>query len=868
MPTVPRVQGPQVGVSEGNAFRPMGFEVPTLPDQTKQIRQGVRKGLTALDKLIEQQDEARVTVALTELRKHAIDVESGDNGFRKLLGENALMPDDDGVGLVDRVDTDMHQFGDGLMARLNDRQRKLFTERAQPIYLSSYGSVSQHVRDQGVAYAQNQTQASIDQWIESGAAYAGQSDKMAMANQGILEDVERLAQLQGLSEEQKANLLRKSQSGLYMNSIAAIMSNADMNPNVAYQALGVLQNHSREMLASDVVKAKATINGYLDIVRADESARRVVEGTITDPTMVGYMKAIADASGSGATPEAIRKSASSIYHHTIIPMESGGRQMGDDGYVLTEKRGGEASKDLWRYGAAKVPIDKAREAAESRGIKFDEKMFLKDAGYNKMVGEYYFQDLTTHYAGDMDKTFAAYYTGMADVDKAVEESMEAGDGNWVSRLGKDAQDYLAKAKEAYRHAMTPTVIDGNGEKVNALSGDYAKAKSAHMWMTENQYLERLLAVDQRARVDPKWRERCMQVIENRVNREKQSYVQAQNNLMIQAQNALYNGNGAIQSIPVGVWQQLDYNQQEALQTLGKKIRNRDESTDWKKYNELMSEDGMVLAMNEQEMMLARSEIGNDEAWSAFRNRYYKLHSKTNAALDESAVRKQQAASGNIQADYADISTSSLDEALKFALGEDANDQLGDKHSAKWQSAITGFRLYVASIAQGKGQEMKGINLETLAKDFVSLQLPVTGFWGPTEKPLYAVKASDFKSMGPTSSKGVLTQLAERKWKAKWGDMPHEVSDNEILDVVHELFTLRSPDIPSVDTLELDEALWNYSAEQYKKQNGGREPTVADNLRLYIMNFEQGVEVPTETEDELPVSPDWGSGEYSNLWSID
>ena len=139
MPQIPTYQ-PQV-TARPIPYRPFSTEIPRVPDSG--IGDTIRRASAAVDKVAEriqtEQDDARVTAALTALRRHAIETQNGENGYAKLLGENALTADNEGRGLIERVDTDMHDFGSGLASELTPRQQKLFNEKAQPIYMEVDG---------------------------------------------------------------------------------------------------------------------------------------------------------------------------------------------------------------------------------------------------------------------------------------------------------------------------------------------------------------------------------------------------------------------------------------------------------------------------------------------------------------------------------------------------------------------------------------------------------------------------------------------------------------------------------------------------------------------------------------------------------
>ena len=829
MPTVPRVQGPQVGVSEGNAFRPMGFEVPTLPDQTKQIRQGVTKGLTALDKLIEQQDEARVTAALTELRKHAIDVESGDNGFRKLLGENALMPDDDGVGLVDRVDTNMHQFGDGLMAKLNDRQRKLFTERAQPIYLASYGSASQHVRDQGIAYAQNQTQASIDQWIESGAAYAGQHDKLAMANQGILEDVERLAQLQGLSEEQKANLLRKSQSGLYMNSIAAIMSNADMNPNVAYQALGVLQNHSREMLASAVVKAKTAINKALEVLDKSRAIEGFLQAGEASRSQISQDYGNLIRSGTSSNEA---KNIVDAWHYGVLPEVSAG---GHQTVVNTQTpTGAQAGKSEWRYGGSQMTVEAAMDVAKRHGISWDEKRFTTDRNYNQMLGFLGYTDKVTKYAGDQTMAMASWFGSDDMVFSATREAGKDGNAaNWFTYLPKKVQEQVTSAQS--RMNEMSEVRDLTGKKMSAFSPEYAMR--AQRWQTSEQAREYFKATNVRAAANPQYLDELVTGFITRQNQMKASYAQEQSNRMASVLDILWQTNGDMTKIPPSMLSGLDVNQINELNKKAKSLALNEQASDpWVK-SRLLTDDEYLLALPVDALKTyAMGSLSRDD-FETVMYRRSQLQQAQIVANDTARQNMRDATVGKLNPDFAP-SMSDVRAALRLVPGYAKMVEDSPQAAAQYEMVVM-EEMTRQGMAQGSAiKDPLTLNqrVAQLTRNLVNIDDP--------ESPAFALQLDDLPNASRSDAHSVLNEIT-RNWLAGQGidRDPTDVERQYVLSTI----MIRRENLPFVipPTVTFDDALSRKIDADYRAKHNGQPMPKLQKLQAYFIERARGTVVNTE-----------------------
>ena len=273
MAQVPNYGGHQVMLSIFG-YKPVSTDIPQVPEL------GIQKALAGASnkfdelysKFLAEQDDARVTEAITDLRRKAIDMETGEGGWASTLGANALEPDMDGKGLVERMDEGLQDYGTKISSRLTPRQQKMFGEKAQAIYTASYSGVSQHVYQQAVLQKKAVHEGAVAQAVESGAAYALKPDMLAQSASTIRESAQKLAEFQGWTPENTELYVKKQLSGMYMNAIADRLAGADQNPVMGYQALGILKAHSKDMLASDVAKARQQIN---PIVQAHEDRLKV-----------------------------------------------------------------------------------------------------------------------------------------------------------------------------------------------------------------------------------------------------------------------------------------------------------------------------------------------------------------------------------------------------------------------------------------------------------------------------------------------------------------------------------------------------------------------------------------------------------------
>ena len=830
MPIIPRPEGFRVQSNEGgSAFRPTGFDMPSIPDEAGRIRAGVSRAQDSLDRLLAQQDDARVTDALTKLRRHAIDVESGDNGFRKLQGENALMPDDEGMGLVDRVDTDMHKFGEDLASQLTERQRRLFHERAQPIYTASYGSVTQHVHDQGVAYQQNAAIASIEQLIEQGAAYAGRPDALVQSKKEIIEQTAVLAQLRGYSDDQRENLLRKNISGLYMNSINAVMANADQDPSVAYQALGILQNNSREMLASDVVRAKAAINRSLEILQKNQSIESFLQkGEESRAQIVGDYSALI----KGGSSDKTAKSIVDAWHYGILPeVSAGGHQTVVD---TKDEHGNPGAPSEWRYGGSQITVGQAMETAKRHGITWDRKRFTDDRNYNLSLGLMRFSDKVTDYGGDQSAVLASWFTSDNTVKKAMESAVrDEAPNNWFAYLPKDLQERVARA-QANINKMAE-VRDINGDKISAFSPEYIQRLPR--WQTAEQARAYFKATDARAAANPAYLDELVTGAMVRVNQQKASYAQEQTNRMASVLDILWQNGGDMSAVPQSLLAGLDSNQLSELNAKAKKLMANDQSSDpWVKAR-LMTDDNYLLSLSVDALKMYGKGSLSREDYDAVIYRRSLLQQQQIAANDTARQTIADARSGKINTEFVPAAAS-VRSALKGVPGYAKLIDDNPEAAMIYESAIL-KELTLRSMREGAVlQDQFSINqaVMDISRQFASVE----GFFTDSEKPAFMLQVEDLPNTLSSDARPILKQITQSWLQGK--GVEREPTEGEMQEVLTDIM-LRREGLPFVipSNVQFDDALMSTIENSYRQTHGGAPMPKLQKLQAYFLSRVSGVE---------------------------
>lgn len=808
MPQIPTYGGPQV-TPNVIPYRPFSTDVPKVPDSG--VDKTIGRVAARIDKeaqrYMEEQDNARVTDALTALRRHAIDVQSGENGYQKLLGENALTPDEDGRGLVERVDADMHEFGSSLAAGLNARQQKLFHEKAQPIYTSSYGGVSAHVFDQGLAYEQNKAEAAIGQLIESGSAYAGRGEMLAANERDIGEQVDVLARLRGYSDDQRDLLRRKSISGMYVNAINTILSNAERNPAVAYGALGILRANSKKMLGSDVATARRSIDVYVEKAQQDATVRGFDQWASIKYSGQTDALLVAD-TGGVATPREQGGRLAEIYENGVIAVGGGTQE--------NHETTGNASD--WHYGISKLKVTEAEAVAKAHGIPFDKERFLKDRGYNFSLGQWRMSDLYAEYAGDEAKVFAAYRDGEAVVEEAMKKA--AADGTpdaWFYSLPSSTQEYVLKCQTAMRKADDLKVKDENGEEMSSFRpGYFAKAYRGPTYDEAREYVMR---TDPRASTDPDYRESTIQKIMGLQAQHKSSWVTEHERRVADLSDQIYASGGDLSRIPASTWAGLTRKEQQDVIDLAEKVRVGDDSTDpqmWARY--YCDEDTLVNLSPEQLRAVRGSFSAKD--YELLQRKYYQLKLKAGQAFDERTNELRTLQAGGVPSAYGDVSSADVNRALETYLPGYSDLKKSDPQGA---DVVLGVVMrQVAEAGAARGEQIKGsVNMLEALRDPLRQMVNVRGFaWGEEQKSIYSLSPGDLPDTGPTDAANLLKTIATKA-------VGREPTEGEEREVLLKLFTERNPRL-DLSGLSFDSSLMGEIRQR------APNATLADQVRFYFI----------------------------------
>ena len=786
-------------------YNPTSLNIPRAPDSG--FMGALDRASFRIDRLADriqaEQDDARVTEAITDLRRHATDLEAGENGWRKLLQSNALEPDSEGKGLVERVDTDMRQYGESIGERLTGRQRSLFNRHAMNVYQSVYGGVSSHVATQGMEYQKGVYGSAIDYEMEAASANGYKLEALKDGEARLLENVDKLANLLGIPQDQRENYRRKYTSGLYTNAIQGVMANSDVNPAVAYQARALLNKHAKDMLGSDINRLKKGINAAIaecQIRSNTDYINSIDKGfsVMTDGQRVKSIMAKAGLNTNTPIPEG-EEAATELF--VIGVMEGQGKLQTDTSGIMHD---GQNYSPKSRYGASDVSLENAYAVDKN----VDPKKLLEDKSYSLQVGTRVLNHCLREFAGDEQMALAAYFSSPSEVKAAQKAATEAtdGTGSWFDKMPQNVREKVSKSMKAMETYESLGLKDSDGRAIGSF--DPRAYKGERMWMTAQQIDEAICARDPRARTDPSYRERSLNSALAEQNRRKQAYQQQEVLKMAQVSELLYKNGGNVSAIPSELWGSLTRKQQLDVVAAGKKIRKGEDTT-----NPLTafrySKDEDLAAVSMDELKSLRSEY-SEKDYRALVTRWFRVRADGREQQEKVQYGQMAAQMGVPNPDFAPKSAT-VEKALEVVP---AAQELKKKDKVAFANMVQNIQTAITFEGQSIG---KAITSEFAVQDAVNRMTNHMGGADPGKlTSLFGTKVSGLPS------------IAKEQALIRYG---HEPSDLEILNTARDIYFNRYA-VTDMRGVALDEATAKKARDTFRAYKG-RDPVGSELLRAYF-----------------------------------
>lgn len=834
MPRIPEYGNYQVSPTVGNysAAQAKDF-APANPYDPDALAAPLARASVAVQKVQEDIDNSRVLDKLTQLRRFALDRRAGDNGFLKLHGQQALLPDDDGRGLADREDLQMRNYSDALMQDLTAAQKRKFKNQAASIFQQQYGFALQHVFAENEKYDVDTRVAAIDDAMRTISLSADQPDIVSENLASIDSAIDYLAQKQGLDVYQKRQLRNDYFGKLSSMVTAQALLDAESNPDAVYVAQNFNNDHRHEIPATTLVQNNQQIQTQIKANRVSSLVRgyRDVQSAANTNRTLARMGLALD--GQGRIQERDVKSAAvKIMSLGIVPQESGGRQFSTDPSGIEQTLVGRYEdgtlppEDQRAYGLSQIQIGNAKFAAdwirknEDASFKWDQSKFMNDPNYNRQVGNAWLTHLLQTYGGDTTKAIAAYHNGETEVNAAIKKAEKEGNpGQWLKHLGPRGQEYVANVTKRLQTSLSNPVKDANGRAVSYFSPQYFRAE--RQWDTNADIRRYVHEVMPDTQVDYNLEDTAVQAVVREQERLKADYVTEQTNIRNQLIDQIASGQAPNQQL----LSQLTLAAQGELMTRYKQITAGDTSGDLALAATYLGDENALFGLSEEDMK-AVAFASPAEQGKLIQEKWYKQRAKLSGEANAAGQRALSAQAGMpLDADYA-VSASKVRSALEVvmpkefnALDKDGKDQLvASVLPAIWEAAQTGSVKFKTDTEVS--QWLQG---------YVSRNVVPPGVISQG-KTVFTLRYGDLRNRGRSDAQPVARRMAAQI-RLYNGGSTDNISDEEVVSTVRQLLLGRTLPIDT-SQLELDADTVEYVQNIFRQQNG-RDPNNMETLRWYM-----------------------------------
>lgn len=562
MPTVPRIDAPQVGATPGPAIR---FDAPHAqnfaPRQAPQMGQAVEEASGAAARIAAdtqaQANELRVIDALNRVKEAQLHLTyDKEAGYSNLKGINALERPDGKPLNAEYGDLLQKRIGEVGAALGNDAQKAAFERQASGVLTGFVGKLKAHESQELKTYALSTSEGVQATARRDIALNWNNPEAVDKAVARIGAETYRQAQLLGKSAEWQEAAVRKMTS----DGHKLAMLNALENNNPAY-ADDYLKKYGPQMESDDIMFVRGHITKQMD-------------------AQIG-----ASVAGEAVRQAAPRMQQTDFSRMVTITLgtESNGQRYGKDGGLLTSPKGAKGEMQVLD-GTNLNPGFGVKPAADNSP---DERA---------RVGRDYLDAMLKRYGGDPAKAWAAYNAGPGRVDAALKNAEKpvmvnaSADPNapkkieWLAMLPQETQKYVAKNMAALSagggELPRPTFaeIDDRLRADPRLAGNPARYKVARE-EASRQFEEQTKAVKQR-----------------------------EDDAVASAMRAVIQNGGRFTDLPASVRGAIPPKEVDNVMAFAQKISKGDDTTSLWLYNKLTGNPSALASMSDSEFFALRREL--------------------------------------------------------------------------------------------------------------------------------------------------------------------------------------------------------------------------------------------------------------------
>lgn len=236
------------------------------PRQLVEAGQAIQRGGAVASSLYEdvlkEQNQTRVTEALTKATEHRNNITHGEAGWASQLGKNALERPD-GKSLDEEFGEDFDNAVANIELGLgNDAQKRMFRENASRMSLELRSRIQAHVSDQDRAYKLD-TYAGMADTYSRQLALAQTDDERREARAGIESAANSVFAIKGTPDAAREEALRSLYTPGHLSQLTALLEADNIDAAEAYfnQYSGDLTAEAYGKVSGALTEQRALVNG-------------------------------------------------------------------------------------------------------------------------------------------------------------------------------------------------------------------------------------------------------------------------------------------------------------------------------------------------------------------------------------------------------------------------------------------------------------------------------------------------------------------------------------------------------------------------------------------------------------------------------
>lgn len=392
-----------------------------------------RAGSDVLQAAIRQQNvlnDAATTDALNQAQDKTTQLLFGnpdnpnDPGYFGLKGKAAIDAYPTVAKQIGQINTDI---ANGLT---NPKARQDFERLSRRMTAASMQEIGRHHSQQVDTYAVNTAKATLEIQSQRAGLYYNDDEQWNHALADAHGALMSAAAVTGASpEEQQADWM-KVQSDM---ATARVLAWSARDP---LQANQWLQQNADLFTPDKLVQLQAHLKGPVEDLQSRQALAAALGGQGGTGAPVTTSRPDLQ---PGQRPPTVT-SFNNLWEATK-QQESGNRQVGDNGQVVTSSAGA--------IGISQLMPDTARAEAKLMGIPFSLDRLKNDKDYNESIGRHLMSRLVDKYDGDQTLALAAYNAGEGNVSKWLDANGDprlgqVSDADWAARIPVDeTKNYVA-----------------------------------------------------------------------------------------------------------------------------------------------------------------------------------------------------------------------------------------------------------------------------------------------------------------------------------------------------------------------------------------------------------------------------------------